>query len=130
MVGFALHNENPRGKKTTDCVVRAIARATGDSWATVLRQLCSVAETTGWFVNEKRCEDMVLLAHGFTKVKQPRKPDGKKYTIGELDQLCDCGGPVVVRCAHHLTVVVGGKVLDTWDCRGKTISNYYVLRKR
>ena len=129
MIGFEFLNNNPKGKKTTDCVVRAIALATGDSWARVLDQLCSEAKRTGWFITEKRCEDLVLLAHGFTKMKQPRKPDGKKYLIRELDQLCDCSGPVIVRCAGHLACVVGGKVRDLWDCRGKAISNYYVLEK-
>lgn len=28
---FHFHNENPKGRRTGDCVIRAIARATGDS---------------------------------------------------------------------------------------------------
>ena len=35
-------NPNPLGKQTGDCVVRAIAIATGQSWRDTYRELCKV----------------------------------------------------------------------------------------
>ena len=37
-------NPNPLGKATGDCVVRAIAIATAQSWRTVYRGLCDLRE--------------------------------------------------------------------------------------
>ena len=37
-------NPNPLGKQTGDCVVRAIAIATGQSWRDTYRELCKVGE--------------------------------------------------------------------------------------
>ena len=40
---FHFHNENPKGRRTGDCVIRAIARASGDSWDDTLTGLFKVA---------------------------------------------------------------------------------------
>ena len=125
MIGFEKRNVNPKNRKTPDCVVRALTVATGKAYADVYRELFDVSLATGYMLNEKRVEDKVLASNGFVKHKQPRKADGTKYTIGEVDELTGKRGIVVIRCAHHLTAVLDGVLIDTWDCRGKCISNYY-----
>lgn len=126
MIGFEQRNVNPKNRKTPDCVIRALTVATGKAYADIYRELFDVSLETGYMLNEKRVEDKVLQKHGFVKHKQPRKADNTKYTIGEIDKLTGKKGIVVIRCAHHLTVVVDGVLIDTWDCRSKCISNYYV----
>ena len=37
---FSKHNQNPKGWKTGDCVVRAISYATGKTWQEVFQDLC------------------------------------------------------------------------------------------
>ena len=132
MIKFEKRNVNPKGKKTGDCVIRALTVATGKKYEDIYRELFEISLKTGWILNEKRVEDKLLERYGFVKHKQPRKYDNTKYTIGEIDQITSglyVDGKevktVVIRCAHHLTVVVDNTLVDTWDCRYKCISNYY-----
>lgn len=133
MIGFEKRNVNPKNRKTGDCVIRALTVATGKPYEEVYKELFDISLKTGYILNEKRVEDKLLEKYGFVKHKQPRKSDGRKFTIGEIDGLVSglyFSNPapvVVIRCAHHLTVVVGDRLVDTWDCRGKCISNYYTI---
>lgn len=119
------HNANPKGRKTSDCVIRALSTATGKAYADIYRELFEISLETGYMLNEKRVEDKLLARYGFVKMKQPKHNDGTKYRIGGLPLLTNAR-VVVVRCAHHLTCVKDGVLIDTWDCRNKTINNYYV----
>ena len=125
MIKYTTENVNPKNKKTTDCVVRALTKATGRLYKDVYMELVALSLKTGYFINEKRLEDKFLEANGFVKMKQPRKSDNTKYEIGEIDKLIK-RGTVIIRCAHHLTCVKDNVLYDTWDCRHKCISNYYI----
>ena len=125
MIKYTNENVNPKNKKTTDCVVRALTKATGRPYKDVFMELVALSLKTGYFLNEKRLEDKFLEANGFVKMKQPRKSDNTKHEIGEIDKLIK-GGTVIIRCAHHLTCVKDNVLYDTWDCRHKCISNYYI----
>lgn len=134
MIGFERRNVNPKNRKTPDCVIRALTVAMGKPCETIYKELFDILFKTGYMLNEKRVEDKLLENYGFIKHKQPRKADNTKYTIGEIDELINGitvdGTPikaVVIRCAHHLTVAISGKIIDTWDCRYKCISNFYTL---
>lgn len=130
MISYELLNLNPKNKKTTDCVVRALTLATGKTYKEVYLELVELSLKTGYFINEKRLEDKFLEQNGFIKIKQPRKYNGLKYKIGEIDELVDClNNVVIVRCAHHLTAVKDYTLYDLWDCRHKTINNYYIKQR-
>ena len=73
---FHFHNENPKGKRTSDCVIRAIARATGQSWEEVLTGLYQVAMQLKTAPADKVCFDRYLGQQGWLKHPQPRKDDG------------------------------------------------------
>ena len=129
MIKFEFKNENPKNKKTTDCVVRALTTATNKSYYEVLNELYQLTIKTGYFMNEKRLEDKFLENNNFVKMKQPKKVNGTKYQIGEIDKLIEKDDIVIIRCAKHLTVVKGWVLYDIWDCRAKTINNYYIKLK-
>lgn len=130
MLKYKEINLNPKGKKTADCVIRAIAGATGIDYYKVYEDLYKISVKTGYMLNEKRCEEKLLDQYGFIKVKQPRKENGSKYEIRELDKLVDCNKEkVVVSCANHLTCVKNNYIEDIWNCGSKTIGNYYILKK-
>lgn len=124
MIKFIEYNNNPKNKKTCDCVVRALALATGRPYVDVYKELFEISLKTGYMLNEKRVEDKFLEQNGFVKHKQPRKSDNTKYTIKEADKICT-DRIIIVRCAGHLTCIKDGAVYDLWDCRSKCISNYY-----
>lgn len=122
---FKEFNANPKGKRTCDCVIRALCVALNKDYYEVYDELVTISKKTGFMLNEKRVEDKLLEAYGFIKMKQPRKNDGTKYDVNEIRLICNAP-VIVIRVAHHLTVVKDGVLIDTWNCGYKTINNYYI----
>ena len=130
MLTFKNYNVNPKGKKVGDCTIRAIAYASSQSWEKVHEDLFKIAMKEKCMVNEKRCEEKYLEQLGFTKMKQPRKGDGTKYLVREVDELIDTNKyDVVISVANHLTCVDKNYIIDIWDCGYKWIGNYWVRIK-
>lgn len=125
MIGYEKKNVNPKNKKTSDCVIRALTGATGKNYYDVLDELVVIAKKTGYGVLDKKCFEKFLDQNGFVKYKQPRKEWGLKYLVAEIDKLSKSKS-IVVSMANHLACVVNGKLIDIWDCRNKTIGNYWV----
>lgn len=130
MLKFELRNVNPKNKKTSDCVIRAIVLASGKDYNVVLEDLYKVMKKTGYMMNEKRCYEKLLDSYGFIKIKQPKRNDNTKYLVNELDELIDSNQyDIVVSMANHLTCIKNNTIIDTWDCGRKTVSNYFVRDK-
>ena len=125
MIIFELENVNPKNRKTGDCVIRAITKASGLEYKQVYEMLFNLSLKSGFILNDKKVYEKLLNDLGFVKMKQPRKADNTKYTIGEIDRLIG-SGIAVVSCAHHLTCVKDYVCYDLWDCRYKSIGNYYI----
>ena len=128
MIGYENKNVNPKNRKTGDCVVRAIAWASGTPYVEVYKDLFEISLKTGYILNEKRTYEKLLEVYGFVKYQQPRKHDNSKFAIAEIDKLISNKDVAIVSCANHLTCVLDGYLVDTWDCRHKTIGNYYLKR--
>ena len=126
MTYLKIENINHKNRKTSDCVVRAIAKASGKDYLVVLKDLYDLSVKTGYMFNDKHCYEKLLENYGFYKCKQPKKSDNTKYLVGEIDRLVRLGESVVISCAHHLTCYVNDELVDIWDCRRKTIGNYWV----
>lgn len=137
MIGYKCVNVNPKNKKTTDCFVRALTVATRIPYNDVLKELFDIAIRTGYGINSKNVLERFLKAHDYMKIAQPRKDDNTKYLVGEIDQLCPKGQlreGVVIFLASHLTATSdqfgsSPSISDIWDCRHKTIGNYWVKIK-
>ena len=129
MIELKVYNANPKKRKTTDCVIRALSVASGKDYETVFRELVDIAIKTGYMINEKHCYDKWLENNGFEKMPQPRHHDGTKYLVGDVDKLLHFNEyKCVVSMANHVSCVVDNKLIDIWDCRRKSISNYYVKK--
>lgn len=103
---FHFYNANPKGKRASDCVVRAISKATEVSscgrndgclpkqpskdWDSVLDDLIAFSHKYKVMPNEKACYGKYLESIGFSKENQPKYEDLNgmitKYT-GE--EFCD-----------------------------------------
>ena len=125
MIGFKRENLNPKGRKTTDCVIRAITAATKKDYNEVLMDLAKLQVETAYDMSDKRCYEKYLVSLGWIKHKQPRKIDGTKYRVGEINKLVYPGQRAIISMAGHLSVKVDQDIIDTWDCRRKTIGYYY-----
>ena len=140
LVDFVKSNVNPKNRKTCDCVIRALTVAIHDEnrdikkeYYEVLNELVNISIKTGYMINDKHVYETFLENHGFIKYRQPRKRDNTKYQIGEIKSVLNDDvvnydedkSTCVISCANHLTVYTN-VIVDTWDCRNKSIGNYWV----
>ena len=127
---YHFYNENPKNKRSGDCVFRAISLATEIDWDTVLDNLVSYAHKYKQSPNEKRCYEKYLKDNGWVKMSQPRKDDGTKYTGKEFCRLLKKTGAsrrIVAHIgAHHLIAVIDYKIWDIWDSSDGCVGNYWV----
>lgn len=129
MLKFEEVNVNPKGHKTGDCSTRALVGTLEISYQEAINLQAKWAIKKCYGLTGKRVIELVLKEFGYVKMKQPRKPDGTKYLVGEMDEittLCqrECG--ILVTVAGHHTCIKDDCVQDTWDCRDYTVGNYYV----
>lgn len=125
MINYKQLNVNPKGRKTSDCVIRALATGTGLDYWEVLDGLVEISKKSGYCLLDKKVYEEFLRQQGFYKKPQPRKLDNTKYLVGEIRQLTK-RERVIVSMANHLTAVIGDDLIDIWDCRRKTIGNYFI----
>lgn len=129
MVEFKQINVNPKGRKTGDCGTRALVGVLGISYNEVLKlQLEEVLQCYYSFAS-KQVVEKVLAKFGYTKMPQPKKKDGTKYQVREIDELVSkeqMKNGILITVANHHTCVKDGYIQDLWDCGKKCIGNYYV----
>jgi len=132
MLNYIEFNVNPKGHKTGDCAVRAIVGTLGISYEEAVDKCAYWAKKKCYGITDKETVELVLKEYGYVKMKQPRRANGKKYLVGEMDELLTVKEKmegVLVTIANHHTCITGGVVQDIWDCRYKTVGNYYVKGK-
>lgn len=121
---FEFYNANPKGKKTTDCVTRAICTALDQSYEQTIRELAELWLKTGYEMTDPKCFGKYLESKGWKKQKQPRKQDNKKYTGNEFVKIFK-GTCVANIGGNHTVCIKDGKVLDIWDSADGCIGNYW-----
>jgi|MDSW01.2.fsa_nt_gb hypothetical protein len=112
-----------RKKNRSDCVVRSIAIATGQTYMSTLMELCEIAVEYGSVPSCNWIWEKYLDRLGFIKCKTPRYPDGKKMRLRDWEY----SGTCVMSTSGHLTAVKDNVVLDTWDCRPWCCNSYWEL---
>lgn len=122
---FIKYNANPKGWKTGDCVVRALAGATQQSWDTVYEDLCKIGAKKCRMPNDLLVYSSYLKEKGFEEKKQMKHENGKRYTIGEIVETYP-NSIVVMNCAHHLTLAIAGHIIDLWNIDYKTGGKYWL----
>jgi hypothetical protein len=134
MISFEKVNVNPKGRKTGDCSTRAIANTLNISWEEALELQMEEALKCYYDPTSKQVVERVLARFGWVKMPQPKRMDlctgrEKKYTVGDMDLVLDkkqMEEGVLVTVANHHTCIKDGVVQDLWDCRRKSVGNYYV----
>lgn len=122
---FVFYNANPLGRRTDDCVVRAISIALNMSWAEILEDLTMFAVATGYMLTDPKCYGLYLESKGWKKMRAPRKDDNRRYTGKDIQEILS--EPAVMHMGgHHVTYFDGMKVKDIWDCTDGAVGNYWV----
>lgn len=139
---FHFHNPNPKGKMTTDCVVRAISTVLRQPYDQTLREMTEMTIKTGYMWNENKGMNKYMESKGWVKCKSPRKDDGTKYTGTEFCRtlmhpiyceelnLCkksyEINNVLVNIGGHHTVAIMSGQIWDTWNSGSGTIGIVWV----
>ena len=128
-VNYCNKNVNPKNRKTGDCSTRALCTVLGISWEDALTLQYQYSLKTKYDMTSKQVIERIMADRGYVKMKQPRKEDNTKYLVGEIDKLTyyiERKQGVLILLANHWTAIIGENLVDIWDCRWKTIGNYWI----
>lgn len=120
-------NAHPKGLKTTDCVVRAIAIATKTDYLESRRELNRRKRELG-YTSYKDTKFLYDYFKGyprliFKSVKGEPRIKGSDFT--ELHPK----GTYILKMAGHITACVDGVILDTWDCSYRSVYTAWEIKK-
>lgn len=115
---FKKLNVNPKGKKTGDCVIRAIAYAEGKEWLVVYDELSALARTLYTVPNNKDCYGK-YLDDKYIKINAMVNIQGKKKRLTP-SAMSKFNGTYIMQQSGHLTVIENGICVDSWDCSEKS----------
>lgn len=120
---YKFYNPNPSNQRVGDCAVRAIAKATNQSWENAYLTLA----VEGLMLNDMPSANyvwgMVLLKNGFTE-----------HMIESTCPACTSiarfaeehpRGTYVVATQSHVVTVIDGIYYDSWDSGGEIIFLYW-----
>ena len=139
---YHFYNANPKGRRTTDCVVRAICTALEQDYNKTVIELAEMQCATGYDDADDKLYDKYLQSKGWKKFKQPRKWDNTKYIGSEFCRLLDSknceytlpyqnsADTVIAHIGGHHVVCIKihdnkHKVFDTWNSTRGCIGNYW-----
>ena len=121
MIGYQYHDGGRlsagyKGNDAGDCVVRALAIATGGDYRELYREMARANKDVSGKRSARngvgiKAYGPVYERHGFVKVKLPR---GAKPTYTEAYETY---GDCIVHTTRHICAIVGGKLRDTFDGR-------------
>jgi len=111
---FKEFNAHPKGIKTDDCVVRAIASATNKDYLEVRRGLNQKIREWG-FTSYKDTKFLYKYFEGYPRlifkaIKGEPRVKGSDFTMLHPK------GTYILKMTGHVTVCINGVILDTWDC--------------
>lgn len=87
MLRYKNLNVNPKGRKTGDCSTRALVACLGLRYDDVLDLQLKFVKKYYYDFTSRQCVEKILSDFGYVKMKQPKKPDGTKYRVNEIDKI-------------------------------------------
>ena len=128
MLKYKELNVNPKKRKTGDCSTRAIVTCLGISYDEALELQFKETREKYYDPMSRRVMEAVLAKYGYSKKPQPRKANGLKYPVYQMDAVLteeEKKNGVVLNVAHHYVAVKGDEYVDIWDSGFKYVGNYY-----
>lgn len=118
---FIKFNDNPCGKTTGDCVVRAISIVENTPWRKVYLALCVEGYEECTFGDDNKTWEGYLKSLGYRRFSIP---DTKGYKLSDFADTHKTG-KYVVGTGSHAVAVVDGNIIDSWDCSDETPLYYF-----
>lgn len=122
-MAYQYYNNNPSGRVTGDCVVRAVSLATGDDWQ---KSYIGIA-FQGFLMGDMPSSDAVwgayLRNNGFKRYAIPNVCDDC-YTISDFIE-DHPKGIYTLGTGNHAVTVIDGVAYDAWDSTNEFPIFYY-----
>ncbi len=118
------YNPNPKYNRVGDCTVRALCKATGESWDYVHTALCAISNADGNMPSANVVWGKFLKMNGFRR--HMIEENGKeRYTVRDF---CEDNpeGTYILAIDGHVVCVVDGNYYDTWDSGDEEPIFYWV----
>jgi hypothetical protein len=114
------------GKETGDCVIRAIAIATDQSWRKIYRDLCRQGEIMGDLPNSNAVWFEYLRSKG---AKQFLLPESCPACI-TIRAFCERypDGVYVIGTGDHAIAAISGDYFDSWDSGSMTPTFFWRVK--
>lgn len=120
---YEYYNPNPQGKRTGDCVVRAICKALDKSWDEVYILLCIQGFIDKDWGNVNSVWGNFLRSQGFKRYVIPNScPDC--YTIADF-AIDHPDGTYIVATGSHVVCIKNGIAFDSWLSLDEQPTYYY-----
>lgn len=123
---WTYYNPNPRGRRVGDCAVRALAKATGQSWYDAYIELTAQGINDGDMPSADAVWGACLAQRGFKRFAVPNTcPDC--YTAADF-AIDHPRGVFVLGFGGHTATIVDGVIYDAWDS-STLVPQYYWYRR-
>lgn len=120
---FVLYNPNPEMLLVGDCVIRAVAKVTGEDWETVYAGIVAQGYKMHDMPSSNRVWGAYLKEKGYTRHALPDTcPDC--YTVAEFCRDYPAG-KYILATGSHVVAVENGDHYDTWDSANETPIYYW-----
>lgn len=113
---FIQFNDNPCGKTTGDCVIRAISVVENMPWKKVYLALCVEGYEECTFGDDNKTWEKYLTSLGYRRSNLPNILGYTLSTFAEAHK----EGRYIVGTGTHAVAVINGDIIDAWDCSGET----------
>ena len=115
-------NNNPLGKSTGDCTVRAISIVTGHDWDEVYFNLCGIGFDMAEMPSTNSVWGEYLRELGFVRENLPNTCP-LCYSIEQFTK-DHPKGVYAVATGTHVVAVIDGNYIDAWDS-GRETATYF-----
>lgn len=118
---FIKFNENPCGKTTGDCVIRAISTVENKPWRKVYLALCVEGYEECTFGDDNKTWEKYLKSIGYRRFNLSSTPGYKLSTFAESHK----EGKYIVGTGTHVVAVINGDIIDAWDSSDESPLYYF-----
>lgn len=126
-MGFKYFNANPINNLVGDCVIRAVAFLTKQTWDQAFIGICAKAFEMKNMPSSNAVWNAYLIDHGFVKTLLPNTCPAC-YTVREFCRDYPVGD-YILALNGHVVAVSNGDYYDTWDS-GSEIPVFYWRKER
>lgn len=134
---YKYFNNNPKGKHTTDCIIRSLSFGLCKPYQTILQELIEVFIETGYHIADPTCLAIYMNRNHYKRYDI----NNLKITAGQLCELIlnkdftnipgitDINNVNILACigSTHVTYIKNGVIYDIINCSSGKITSYYVV---